>query len=460
MSVNNVRSTSNPRGRAAQAALCLSAWAALALAAPGAQAADWYVRPNGSNYGAGNGKTWTDAFAGFSAVPWSAVACGDTVWLAGGTYTQQLGVSKSCTAGSPLAIRRVRSTDSVPANAAGWNASFDSTVVVSNANPGISVPSGAAITIDGRIDYGIKVVIPAGGGDGAKVATAGNVDRLTLAHVEIAGPTCAPAGNCKTAAYGLNFAPSSNKITNLLVSHGAVHSISEAMRACNWDTAVIEFSDLYDIVNDGVDHEDTMYSYPSSNVTMRYNFIHNVPNDGIFFEYGGATNFRLYGNVFYASHLSLLTAKSPGAYGPMLIYNNVFAAPSPNDYGWLHANGVVTKSGTELANNVFFNVSHDFPNAHNNAYNYTTLNGYGWPSNEPGSFTFTGSGGTTNVNGGDAHISSSSVLRNRGASLAQDGFIDHDMDGNVRGADGSWDIGAFEYVDLDPPAPPKNVKVN
>ena len=192
------------------------------------------------------------------------------------------------------------------------DASFDSVVAISNVSPGILVTSGSSIYIDGRTNYGIRVNIRAGGGDGAKAATSGNVDNLRVAHVEIAGPSCAPTTNCSTAAYGLNFAPSTFTVSNLLVSRVSVHAISEAFRASNWSTAVIEHSDLYDIANDGVDHEDTMYSYPSSNVTMRYNFIHHVPNDGIFFEYGGAVNFRLYGNVFYDSQYSLLTAKAPG----------------------------------------------------------------------------------------------------------------------------------------------------
>jgi hypothetical protein len=433
----------------------------LAAFAGAAQAADWYVRPNGSSYGAGSGKTWTDAISGFSSIPWSSVACGDTVWLAGGSYTQGLTVSKNCTSTSPVNIKRVVASDATQAAAAGWNSTFDSTVNISNANPGILVPSGSSIYIDGRVSYGIKVNIVAGGGDGAKVATSGNVDNLRIAHLEVAGPTCGPAGNCSTAAYGLNFAPSNYTVSNLYVGYVAVHAISEAFRASNWSTAVIEHSNLYDIANDGVDHEDTMYSYPSTNVTMRYNFIHNVPNDGIFFEYGGAVNFRLYGNVFYNSTYSLLTVKAPGNFGPMYIYNNVFAAPSASNYGWIHANGVVTSTGTEVANNVFINVSHDFPNAHNNAYNYTTLNGYGWPSGEPGSFTFSGDGGMTNVAGGDAHLSATSVLRNRGSALTADGLLNVDMDGNTRGADGSWDIGAFEFpaAAVTTIVPPTNVSV-
>jgi hypothetical protein len=433
----------------------------LASFAGAAQAANWYVRPNSSSYGAGNGKTWTDAISGFSSIPWSSVACGDTVWLAGGNYTQALNVSKNCTSTSPVNIKRVVSSDAAQSATAGWSSSFDSTVNISNVSPGIVVPSGGSIYIDGRVSNGIKVNIASGGGDGAKAATSGNVDNLRISHLEVAGPGCAAARSCSTAAYGLNFAPSNYTVSNLYVGYVAVHAISEAFRASNWRTAVIEHSNLYDIANDGVDHEDTMYSYPSTNVTLRYNFIHDVPNDGLFFEYGGAVNFRLYGNVFYNSSYSLLTTKAPGNYGPIYIYNNVFAAPSASNYGFLASNGVVTATDTEVANNVFINVSHDFPNAHNNAYSYTSLNGYSWPSKETGSFTFAGDGGLANIAGGDAHLSATSALRNRGSALTADGSLNVDMDGNTRGADGSWDIGAFEFpaAAANTIVPPTNVSV-
>ena len=67
----------------------------------------------------------------------------------------------------------------------------------------------------------------------------------------------------------------------------------------------------------------------------------------------------------------------------------------------------------------------------------------------------------TNLAGGDAHLSAASVLRNRGAALTADGLLNADMDGNVRGADGSWDIGAFEFPAAAPAtiAPPTNVTV-
>jgi len=46
-----------------------------------AQAANWYVMPNGGSYGSQNGKDWNNAYNGFSGISWASVSCGDTIWL-------------------------------------------------------------------------------------------------------------------------------------------------------------------------------------------------------------------------------------------------------------------------------------------------------------------------------------------------------------------------------------------
>src|SRR5260370_39116610 len=106
---------------------------ALILSAKGAFGAatntNWYVLKGAA--GSNNVTSWTNAWNEMNQINFSAVACGDTIWLAGGTYTTQLAINKTCISGSPLAIYRVLSTDLVPTAAAGWNSSFDSQVVMS-----------------------------------------------------------------------------------------------------------------------------------------------------------------------------------------------------------------------------------------------------------------------------------------------------------------------------------------
>jgi hypothetical protein len=434
--------------------------AAMLTAAQGL-GANYYVRKGAT--GTGSGVNWTNAWPDFSSINYRALSCGDTVWIAGGTYTSTLATGISCTSGKPIAFNRVLASDPVPSAAVGWNSSFDSLVDI-KASPGINV-SGNYVTVDGRsrypaTTYGIRVTIPASGGNGVVAAQTGSVDNLRLYNIEVLGPYCTSSAPCSTAAYGVNIAPSTNNVTNLLVSNCSIHGISEALRASNWNVATIEYNHIADTANDGVDHEDVIYSYPSSNVIWRYNIIDNSPNDGLFFEFGGATNLYFYGNIFYGSTDSFLTTKAPGTYGPIHIYNNVFQAPSGTNYGWITSNGSTMSSSDEVYNNVFYNVSNDLGAAKSgyNAYSYTTLNGYPWPSNETGSFSFVDNGSVfVSVSGGNFHLAAGSVLIDKGKALTADGYINKDIDGDTRGADGSWDVGAYEHQAANP-APPTNVK--
>ena len=54
-------------------------------------------------------------------INFSSVACGDTIWVAGGNYSTTLTAAKNCSSGSPLTINRVLASDSTPAAAAGWS---------------------------------------------------------------------------------------------------------------------------------------------------------------------------------------------------------------------------------------------------------------------------------------------------------------------------------------------------
>lgn len=420
---------------------------------------NFYVHKGAS--GKADGSDWTNAWTDFDRIDYSKIACGDTIWIAGAVYSSTLTPSKSCTSGSPLRIYRATSSDSAAGSAAGWNSSFDSQVQI-KADPGIDDPGSSSVTIDGRFrapstNYGIKVIIPGGGGNGVKAAESNSVDGLKLYNIEVLGPYCTTSKPCSSAAYGINIAPSNNNVTNLLVNSCFVHGVSEAFRSSQWNGVIIEYNQIADTYNDGVDHEDVEYSYPSNNVTWRYNTIHNSPNDGIFFEFGGAVNFYLYGNVYYDSQYSLLTTKAPGNYGPIYIYNNTFHAPSSSNYGWITSDGSNIDSRSRVYNNVFYNVSNDLQGATSahNGYSYTTLNGYGWPSNEVGSFTFkdTGANVFVNLSGGDFHLVSGSPLIDKGVALATDGYLNKDASGVTRGNGGGWDVGAFEYSGVTPGAP-------
>ncbi len=436
-------------------------------------AADFYVRKGAT--GTNRGTDWVNAWNELSQINFTTLSCGDTVWIAGGTYTSALKGNKSCTAGHLLTIARVRSTDTNPAAASGWNSSYDSQVIL----PYIDIPGPSAyITINGRVPNGIQVLIDGSSGDGIDggngVGDGVNqpIDNITFTYIEVYGPPCVTNGNCTDGGVmGVNIMPYctvANR-THLLFDHMSVHRTGEAFRGCGWDNSIVQYSLIYDTNNDGQQHEDILYSNPPyQNVTWRYNRIFQSPNDGIFFEYGpGAVNFAFYGNVVYHSGgwLICFKAGSGDTYGPVFIYNNVFENDNTfGDYQPAFLGFSNMASGSEVANNVFENVSPSAedppPNPNHNAY---TLSGAS--DGGPGSFYYSpGSLGAStlfvnespgNPIAADFHLTVKGVAT-LGAGKALPAPYNIDPDGNVRGAGGTWAIGAFQPPSQTP-APPTNL---
>jgi hypothetical protein len=430
--------------------------------------ANFYVRKGAT--GANSGSDWNNAWNEMSQINFSKVSCGDTVWIAGGTYTTPLRGNKSCTSGSVLTFNRVRTTDSAPVAAPGWNASYDSLITL----PSIDIPGPSAyITISGRIAYGIQVLIPGSsgdgvdGGEGTGSGTSQPIDHITWTYIEVYGPACVTSGTCTgSGVVGVNIMPycqGANR-TNMLFDHMSVHRTGEAFRGCGWDSSTIQYSLIYDTNNDGQQHEDIQYSNPPyQNVTWRYNKIFMSPNDGIFFEGGtGAVNWQFYGNTVYHSGGELIVFKPGSNYGPVYIYNNVFENDGTfGDYqpGWLDFTGPMV--GGEVANNVFENITTvgTPPNGNHNAYSISDANdgGTGSFNYSPGSLgasvMFTNESPSNPILA-DFHLTAKGATTFApGKTLSAPYNVD--PDGNTRGADGNWYVGAYQYQVA--PAPPTNL---
>src|SRR5579862_5160415 len=142
---------------------------------PGVTGKSWYVARGApgvstSSCDAG-GTTWTNAWGEMDQINWSCVQPGDTVWLAGGTYTKGFAAGASGAAGKPIYVARVRSTDTAATTAPGWTAAFDGQVIVTNTdannhssgcNAGDVLCFNRATTgnytyWDGRVDGGIRL---------------------------------------------------------------------------------------------------------------------------------------------------------------------------------------------------------------------------------------------------------------------------------------------------------------
>lgn len=425
----------------------------------GAEAANWYVRPSG---GSGSGTSWTSSWNEMNGINWSTVSCGDTIWVAGGTYGQQLLPIKNCTSGAQLYIRRARSDAFACTGAAGWSSGYDSTVVQTATYHPIEFAAGQTnnyITISGRTTasgggYGWKITMPTGSQySGIYYGGNGSVQNyITLEYIEVAGPDnpqsasgCQTAGAC-VAIENIPYNSSGVNSTYHTLSHMSIHGWVAGIFNQYQTNALYEYIDMYNIyaANSGLNHPDLMYIADGSYGTIRYSKFHDACSggSGIFFTVAGSTNYwNLYGNMFYD-----MTSADGNCYAVKLregtvlglkIFNNTF---SNNDADLTVSDGVCG-TGCETKNNIF----------HGTGWTST----YGTQSNN---LVTTDSSIFTNYAAKDYHIVStvgSGYPRNAGTSLSSYFTTDAgtslsssfttDMDRNTFGADGTPDLGAYEY---------------
>jgi len=88
----------------------------LILLLPTTFATSYYVSKNGNN---SDGLSWTSSWNEMNQINWANINPGDTIWLAGGTYTTSLSPRASGTTGNLIYIKRVLSTDTAPVNSPG-----------------------------------------------------------------------------------------------------------------------------------------------------------------------------------------------------------------------------------------------------------------------------------------------------------------------------------------------------
>jgi hypothetical protein len=200
-------------------------------------------------------------------------------------------------------------------------------------------------------------------------------------------------------------------------------------------------------------HPDVVFSYDCTGTIWRYNVISNSMGDG--FMYGGNTGpDYFYGNVFVNWNQYLWYESTSYSYGANQIFfwNNTIGSYSGfSAYGgFFGGGGHAMGSGSQVYNNIF-DISATYggqgspgdPGGATWDYNYYVTG----TSSDGGSHSVTGArpfvGGTT---GTDFHLNIGSGPINHGVALSTNGYINVDTDGDIRGADGAWDIGAYEYV--------------
>ncbi len=419
-----------------------------------AKAANWYVRPNGASYGTSTGANWTNAWSGFAGINWSSVACGDTIWVAGGDYSQNLQTFKNCTSGSQLFVRRARGDAAESTGASGWSVALNATIKHSgsivNGNGNWYTVSGATSANPAAFGSYGWVITKTGTACSSPIdfpngATASN---LKFEYLSLQGPAANWTGDCR----GIDDTPFSSA-TNHTFSHLQITGFESGMYVAGTQAHVSEYIDMSNIRGNATIHPNLYYIINSSNGTIRYSRFHHsaASGTGIAFSDGGVfNNWMILGNSFYRNNQSSGTAINvqESAIVGLKLYNNTF---NDNGINLYLSGGATCSTGSESKNNITYG-SGGSVNCGTSSNNMTI-------SSSPNPFV--------NLAGDDYNIISTtgaSYPRNAGTSLPLNGFFEFDASGNRRGADGVWDVGAFEATGVSaglvPPPPPTNLTVN
>jgi hypothetical protein len=478
-------------------------------------AANWYVDKDAS--GSNNGASWTNAWVSFSAINWSSVKPGDTIYISGGTtskiYYEQLHINASGSDGSPITIK------------VGEESEHDGTVIITNRN-GHGVYIGRDyITINGNVDNEQRIRITGSSGGGVFGSSSHHII-LTYLEIDNNGDT----GEGHESGIELNWFDGSGFQAE--ISYCKIYDNSQDQIKLSGGTGPqgyvrfqIHHNEIFKLHDDGIESD-------SYGVDFYENVIHTVEveyaTSGAHID-GAAMNagyHRVYNNVFYnlrggnaCIYPNLFKGTSDGH---IRIYNNLV-------YNDLPLGELYPMKGLEFAPQMSMNYVSDVIIANNIFSGMPRIGASLWFTDNMVDFYFvnniihncdrlkdnvafvTGDGTYTDGSWGDGadvtidynimhagpegrnpmaisyrenwgyyddfieqsdcqeHINGNvdplldANYKPQAGSLAIGNGVDMsayfttDMDGNTRS--GSWDIGAFEGYDVPAPSPPKGLRI-
>jgi len=419
-----------------------------------AEAANRYVRAGAT--GANNGTDWTNAY---TTLPASLVR-GNTYFIADGTYA---GYTFDDDASGTTLITIKKATTSSHGTDTGW---------VSTYGDGQAVFGGLQFTrpyytIDGvsRNEsnwkdynaYGIQVSeIRASRLDGGHSPSGEcSADNLTFNYLHVGTDTTTWAtGTDSRSLYLGGFGSGATACQNWTFSHGLIQNTLE-VQCAGCSDLLIEKTYFYS----GWSKEAIRGQIFGDRVTVRWNVFEDACQmkpgttdrctaeiaawDGTSFS-----DWKIYGNVFYKSY------KDPQNSNGVVIVGDAGwgGAIGPTTSNSVASNNTIAGFGVNSGTRVIM-LEGGSGNVVRNNLAYDCLEPATFTANTTSNNFYSTSNPFTNYAGKNFHLSSATTA---GTTLASP--YNTDMDGNTRGADGTWDIGAYEYlsggVSLSPPSPP------
>ncbi|MDZ4715995.1 MAG: hypothetical protein SH819_11045 [Cytophagales bacterium] len=385
-------------------------------------AANRHVRAGAS----GNGTDWANAYGNLPAT----LTRGDTYYVADGTYSSyrfdddEVGTSS---------IKIKKAIDSDHGTDAGWSSSYGDGQAVF----GSFIFTKGFYEVSGQYEYGFKVDFELGG-YGAQI----NGTNISLGYIDFDGITNTGNFYYTSGVLGVNIGKGT---AGFHLHHCAIHGchtlIQEADGVRNgFDSSgtIVEYCRLYNSRShygpQGQDgpHANIYFCSGSQNGLFRYNISDDYNAEGFFFTgwEGSSQNWTLYGNVFFGKGAGEVNPRGielrPGySYTNILIYNNTFVSlPVGAVLNRATEDGLNRSVGVEVMNNL--------------AYSSPFILG---DSSRVSANILITSNAFLDMLRADFRLASP---LQPGAALPPP--YNADRNGVTRGTDGSWDVGAYEFV--------------
>lgn len=420
----------------------------------GAFAANHYVRAGAS----GNGSDWTNAcgdFTGSCAI--SSLVRGDTYYVASGSYGSR---TFSTPNSGSLVITVKAATVADHGTSTGWQDSYGvGTKPATFAYP-IVINSDYWV-FDGQVgsgntlsSYGFNVAKP----------TSCNTDPQSYWWIEdksniteryIGIDACGNSFNVQQVCFD------TGQGSNRTIEHNLGNHCQNTIKLWNASNDTVQYNQLWNQWSTPEHHGESVNNFSTDNITFRYNYLNGCAGTAcIACNVGNQVamnHWKIYGNVFINDSSGNGTiAAVQQVIANTVVYNNTFInitgtgwfLDADPGYGAQAVNNV-------LKNNLIYNSTAHFGNNggpidhdYNSYFNVTNT-----PTNETHLQKASGNPFVSSGSG-DYHLADGTTVD---AGLALGSPYNLDPDGNVRGSDGTWDRGAYEFGgdgngQVDPPS--------
>lgn len=394
-------------------------------------AANRYVRAGAT--GANNGTDWNNAF---TAIP-TTLARGDTYYIADGSYGNYT-VNTVASGATFIWIKKATVADH--GTSTGWSDAYGDGQALFHC---WQFEAGGAGVDAGYVDingYSTHVTNNCGfKWTGLSIQEAafewhygsGDWPEMKFQYCEVDGPMKG-ADMASSAgppwSYGFLMIPYNgsgyDSTSNTVISHCWIHGVSTPLNDCDGPRYItVEYCHIYDGRVTGEDHGNVFLANGDFN-TFRYNHCWNYHPEGIYFV-NDTTGWKIYGNVFFDGSTYSRGVELPWdrTHQNMKIYNNTFVNL---EMAAIRVMAAAITSGIEIRNNLLVDVGISIESG---GGGITLANNV-----------------TTNtsifVNYASKNFRLVNPLPGAAVSGSEFGF---DPDGNSRGTDGTWDVGAYEY---------------